>query len=158
MNGSKEQMEVMQQAIELIVPSIPALLAFVATWVIEIILVNKKIICHGKEKKIEKAKELGQVVTARLDSRKYQYDYNENGHGAARYIYSIDGIHQKKKVISVNHGRRWTTFPDTINIYYLGNKIYTDYDKSSAWNLLIPILPILVGGLVMYLTHPELFQ
>ena len=49
--------ELWKQAMQLIIPAAPALLTFVMVWIIEIILLNKKIIGWGQEKKIEKAKQ-----------------------------------------------------------------------------------------------------
>lgn len=56
---------VWKQAMEEIIPGIPAFLAFVIVLALEIVLVNKKIIGSGTEKKIQKAKEAGQYVEAK---------------------------------------------------------------------------------------------
>ena len=108
-----------------------------------------------------------QVVAAQLDSRKSQQNMNwgnpkgeERGeHLAARYVYSTDGVHKKQKVISVYTCERTYTFPDTINIYYLGNKIYTDYDNPSPLPMFILLgIPLAVALLVLCLLAPELIQ
>ena len=84
--------ELWKQAMQLIIPAAPALLTFVMVWIIEIILLNKKIIGWGQEKKIEKAKQSGQVVDATITGSQKSYYYADgSGIEAVRYSYSIKG-------------------------------------------------------------------
>ena len=48
--------ELWKQAMQLIIPAAPALLTFVMVWIIEIILLNKKIIGWGKQYLIQNLK------------------------------------------------------------------------------------------------------
>ncbi len=148
-----------------IAPAFPAVFVFIAVIIIELVFISKKKIDYGPERKIQKAKELGQVVTAQLDSKKSQQNINwgnpkgeKRGENlAARYVYSIDGVHKKHKVISVYTCERTCIFPDTINIYYLGNKIYTDYDNPSPLPMFVLLgIPLVAAILVLLLTAPEL--
>lgn len=152
---SSEEAALIQQTMEMIRNSAPALAALIITHIIEFILLKKKIIFYGLEKKIEKAKKLGQVVTAELASSKHELV--RDGYSAARYVYSIDGIHKKTKVISAATSERWTTWPDKINIYYLKHRVYTDYDSQPS-NFFFVFLPWIIACIVMALTHPELLS
>ena len=118
--------ELWKQAMQLIIPAAPALLTFVMVWIIEIILLNKKIIGWGQEKKIEKAKQSGQVVDATITGSQKSYYYADgSGIEAVRYSYSIKGRRKRTKIVQFRVDGR-TTFPETIKIYYLGKRIYTE--------------------------------
>ncbi len=149
--------ELWERFAEEILPLLPAVITFIGLLAAECILIHKGKLRWGKEFKIQKAKELGQVVTATLDSDKYVHDTRDNGYVTARYVYSLDGIHQRKKVIGFKTNTRSHRFPDKIAIYYLGRKIYTDYDRPA---LLPPLLflglPLAAALLVMLLLRPEL--
>ena len=92
--------ELWKQAMQLIIPAAPALLTFVMVWIIEIILLNKKIIGWGQEKKIEKAKQSGQVVDATITGSQKSYYYADgSGIEAVRYSYSIKGRRKRTKIV-----------------------------------------------------------
>lgn len=148
---------VWKQAMEEIIPGIPAFLAFVIVLALEIVLVNKKIIGSGTEKKIQKAKEAGQYVEAKImDSRRSRFYQEESGSEPVRYSYAINGGRKRVKIVEFRVDGR-AIFPETIRIYYWGNKVYTDYDKPKVVpNLLFVVFPFAAAILVLLLTHPEL--
>ena len=149
--------ELWKQAMQLIIPAAPALLTFVMVWIIEIILLNKKIIGWGQEKKIEKAKQSGQVVDATITGSQKSYYYADgSGIEAVRYSYSIKGRRKRTKIVQFRVDGR-TTFPETIKIYYPGKRIYTDYDNPKGIpNFLFVALSFIMAMLVLILTQPEL--
>lgn len=140
--------------------------------------VNKLGILITTEQKIQKAKEKGQVVVGQLEGknerirhnyyRRLQYSderYHPNhphakedlsGYVSAKYIYSLDGIHQKKKKISFKISSKSYYFPNKINIYYLGNKVYTDYDGPDILPMLpYYLFPIAVCILILFFFFPD---
>lgn len=138
-------------------PAIPAGLTFIAVLVLEIVLTNKRIIGFRREKKIEKAKQLGQVVTAHIDSKRVTYDYGRDGYESARYVYSIHGGRKRTKIIRFSVQGRRVTFPEAISVYYLGNQIYTDYDNPAVIpGILFLAIPFAAAITVLALTCPEM--
>lgn len=106
--------------------------------------------------RIERAKELGQVVTGVLDDRKKAFSRDKN-FVHAWYKYSINGSVGRIRV-EFNARGVWFTFPEKLNVYYLDNKVYTDYSGDPFRGILFPIIPFVVGAIVMYFRHPELFK
>lgn len=143
------------------------------------LLVNNLGILMTTEQKIQKAKEQGQVVVAQLKGenerirhnyyRRLQYSDEEyssyhrqakkdqSGYVSAYYTYSLDGIHQKKKKISFKISAKSYYFPNRINIYYLGHKVYTDYDAPDILPLLLYyLIPIAACLLILFFFFPDL--
>ena len=106
--------------------------------------------------KIERAKELGQVVEGVLDDKKKAFSRDKN-FVHAWYKYSINGRVGRIRV-EFNARGVWFSFPEKIKVYYFDNKVYTDYSGDPFRGILFSIIPFVVGAIVMYLRHPELFR
>lgn len=141
-----------------IIPMLPAFGALIGSFIVVCILCKKKIIGCSLAKKIQKAKDLGQIVEGRLDSDKRVVNYKNDGVEYARYVYSINGGRKRRKVVRCNTCSFTHGWPDTIKIYYLGNKVYTDYDNPPLYDALIFFLPFVIAGIVLYLTNPGAFK
>ena len=57
--------ELWKQAMQLIIPAAPALLTFVMVWIIEIILLNKKLSDGDKKRKLKKQNNQGRLLMQR---------------------------------------------------------------------------------------------
>lgn len=128
---------------------LPFIIGFVFTYVVEFKLLRKIDFLWDKDYKIQKAKNLGQVVTATLKSREVEY-VSRDDYKSAKYTYVLNGRKRSKVIIFGSQQNTGCTarYPKEIMIYYLGNRIYTDYDKPSIINLLMCILMFLGAGSV----------
>jgi len=134
---------------------LPEVLVVIFVFVIEAKNIN--IFYKGSVmEKIERAKELGQVVEGVLDDKKKSFSKDKN-FVSAWYKYSING-HKGRIRVEFNARGVWFTFPDKVNVYYLDNKVFTDYTGDPFRGILFPIIPFVVGAIVMYFHHPELFN
>lgn len=141
-----------------IVLMIPSYVALIVSFIVVFILARKKIIGHSWAKKVQKAKDLGQIVEGKLDGGKRVINTQRDGVEFARYVYSINGGKKRTKIVRCNTCSYVHEWPDTINIYYLGNKVYTDYDKRPLYDALIFLLPFVIAGIVLYFTNPGIFN
>lgn len=132
----------------LIISLLPFVISFILTYIIEFKVMRKIDFLWNKKKKIQRAKELGQVVTAHLKGREFE-KVSSDEDIMAKYVYELNGA-KKSKVVkfgtAVCHGTH--KHPKTIKIYYLGNRTYTDYDTSSAIDGLFAFLMFFGAGSV----------
>ena len=134
---------------------LPEVLVVIAVFIIEAKYID--VFYKGSVmEKIERAKELKQVVIGTLDDKKKKFCRDRN-FISAWYKYSING-HKGRIRVEFNARGVWFTFPDKVNVYYLDNKVYTDYTGDPFRGILFPIIPFVVGAIVMYFHHPELFK
>ena len=125
----------------------------IIVFIIEIILCNKKIIFSNSNKKIDKAREQGHIVTGKLVKSTY-VDRNNDTKATDRrykgkYKYKVDGIEYTYYLNSVGIPLGYT-----IDLYYLNNprKAFSKYDiKPSPFQILLYIIPIAVSIIIMKL-------
>lgn len=119
-------------------------LTAVAIFVLEIILHKKNILFSGDEKRIQKAKDKGNVITATQVKCRY-YDKSSGARNyVATYEYNFNGTHQKRVVTSNSQP------PLKISLYYDKNKIFSEFDcGSSPLKLLMYIIPVAAAVAVM---------
>lgn len=127
----------------------------IIVFVIEIILYNNKMIFAGVEKKIQKAKEKGNVLKGYRVSCRYKdrdpQDKTANRMWIASYKYEIDGVEKEKQIISTS-GQP----PLYINLYYTDSKkVFTDHSGGNPFKIVLYIIPILVAYFVMKLMGYE---
>ena len=127
------------------------LLGAIVVFVIEIILVKKKIIFGGFEKKIKEAQEDGRILNATRISCRYENrnpgTKTINRIYIAYYQYELNGKTGKYQVVSTS-----LEPPYTIPLYYEKNssKVFSNYGKkSNPLIVLIYIIPILVAYFIM---------
>lgn len=132
---------------------LPEVLIVIFAFVIESKLV-KKIEDKSVTSKIAKAKELGQIVEGQLCS-KGKMRTNNRRWITAKYKYVLDGkegiVWERFRAMGT-----WYEFPETINVYFLDGKVYTNSSRDNFRGAWFVIVPFLIGGIVMYLRHPEL--
>ena len=129
------------------------LIGAVVVFIAEIILMKKKIIFNGFEKKIEEARRDGRVLNATRISCRYENrnlgTKTINRIYIAYYQYELNGKTGKYQVVSTS-----LEPPRTIPIYYDKNfnKVFSNYGKkSNPLIVLIYIIPILVAYFIMKL-------
>lgn len=133
---------------------LPEVLVVIAVFIIEAKFIN--VFERGSlASKIKKASSLGQVVEGVIDHKNTKIT-SDRRYVSANYKYCINGK-SGKKFVSFKAVGTYHQFPDKIKIYYLDDKIFTDYDRDNFRGILFPIIPFVVGAIVMYLRHPELF-
>lgn len=123
------------------------IIAAIVVLAIEIVYMNK----HGKSnKKVEKAKQLGNVVTAKRIKM-----WNDDITGTsvdswvyATYVYEIRGRTYQYKYMDRQ------TAPITLELYYIDNprKVFTGKEKKNAFiSLLFYLVPIAVAVIIINL-------
>ncbi|MBQ9886274.1 MAG: hypothetical protein IJM37_05390 [Lachnospiraceae bacterium] len=127
------------------------ILAALITFVIEIILCKRGIIFAKYEKKIEKAKKAGKVITAKMINCRYEDREPDNKTASRMYIalyeYTFDGIKRTKQIVSTS-----VKPPYTISLYYDSNpkKTFSEYDVGkNPFFFILYIIPILVAYFVI---------
>lgn len=127
------------------------LIGAVIVFIVEIILLKKKIIFNGLEKKIEEARKDGRVLNATRISCRYENREPEsktiNRIYIAYYQYELNGKIGKYQVVSTS-----LEPPHNIYLYYNknSNKVFSTYGKkSNPLIILIYIIPILVAYFIM---------
>ena len=127
------------------------LIGAVIVFIVEIILLKKKIIFNGFEKKIEEARKDGRVLNATRISCRYENREPEsktiNRIYIAYYQYELNGKIGKYQVVSTS-----LEPPRNIYLYYKknSNKVFSTYGKkSNPLIILIYIIPILVAYFIM---------
>ncbi len=137
MNTGAELVKIMSYLVSLL----PFIAGLIAAYIIEMKLLKRINFLWDKAKKREKAKSRGQIVTGYIKSREREYLGNEDS-CLAKYVYEINGIKRTKVVdFGKSVGRGVTQYPKTIAIYYLGMRIYTDYENGSIIDGLL-VLPM----------------
>lgn len=129
------------------------LIGAIIIFIIEIILMKKKIIFSGFERKIEDARKNGRVISAKRISCRYN-DRNPKTATTDRiwiamYKYELNGKKKKYQVVSAS-----VEPPYTIHLYYNKNasKVFSNYGKkSNPLIILIYIIPILVSFIILRL-------
>lgn len=129
------------------------LIGALTIFIIEIILMKKKIIFGGFERKIEDARKNGRVISAKRISCRYE---NRNPRTKtinriyiAYYQYELNGKIGKYQVVSTS-----VELPYSIYLYYNNNsnKVFSNYGKNSnPLIILIYIIPILVAYFIIRL-------
>lgn len=129
------------------------LIGAIVVFIIEIILVKKKIIFGGFEKKIKGAQKEGRVLNGRRISCRYENrapnDKTINRIYISYYEYELNGKKGKYQVVSTS-----IEPPYTIPLYYEknSNKVFSNYGKkSNPLIVLIYIIPILVAYVIIKL-------
>lgn len=137
----------LKEVLPAILNYLPVVIVLVICYVIEIKLMNKGIIfATDVNSKIAKAKKLKQYTTGTIVGSNQKYFIEKRSY-YVRYKYSINGK-QRTKMVRFNvegHER----FPEHITIYYLENKVYTDYDfpvSDALQQALFTVLPWIVTG------------
>lgn len=127
------------------------LLGAIIVFIIEIILLKKKLIFSGFEKKVKEAQKDGRVINATRVSCRYKNREPEsktiNRIYIAYYKYELNGKVGKYQVVSTS-----IEPPYTIPLYYEKNtnKVFSNYGKkSNPLIFLIYIIPILVAYFIM---------
>lgn len=126
----------------------------VAIFVVEIILIKQKVILSRREKQIDKAKMLGNVVTAEAICQNYN---RRGGKGTGDdlyhcvYEYTVDGVKRRYAIAQSGHYP-----PRNITLYYISNprNVFSVYDHDKIevlQKILIYLIPLLTTILVMYL-------
>lgn len=121
-----------------------SVLIAIAVFIVEIVLYKKNIIFSSDERRIQKAKDKGNVISATQVKCRY-YDKNS---GARNYVttyeYEFHGL-QKKKVVTSNNKP-----PLRISLFYEKNKVFSEFDTgSSPLKISMYIIPIVIGIFVM---------
>ena len=116
----------------------------IVVFAIEIVLYKKGIIFSRGEKKIEKAKESGHMLSA----TQVKCRYHEKSSGARNYVatyeYELNGLHTKTVVTSNSMP------PLKITLYYDNGKVFSEADVcSSPLQLLMYIIPLIAAITVM---------
>ena len=129
-------------------------LSAVITFVVEIRLCQKGILFSSGEKKLKKARELGNIIQATCVSSRYIDDKDNDSITATRqyaavYQYEVNGEVKKKCIISTG-----VNPPQILWLYYINSpyKVFSEYDVgTSPFQFLLYIIPILVAFIVMKL-------
>lgn len=125
----------------------------IGTFIVEIILCQKRIIFGGAEKKREEAIKAGNVLQGTQVSCRYE-DKSSNSRAVSRkyfawYEYNLNGKTKKKQVISTS-----IMPPRTITLYYLSSsgKVFSEYDMGrNPLKVLLYIVPVAIAIFVMKL-------
>lgn len=126
----------------------PFIISFIAAYILEFKLLKRIDFLWDKKKKIEKARERGQVVIGYIKSREQEY-LDEDDYCMAKYVYEINGVKRSMVVnLGKQTGRGVERYPKTINIYYLGRKTYTEYDSASLMVGVSSLLMFFAAGMV----------
>lgn len=127
------------------------LIGAIIVFIIEIVLIKKKIIFSGFEKKVKEAQKDGRVLNAIRISCRYENrnpgTKTINRIYIAHYQYELNGKTGKYQVVSTS-----VEPPHTISLYYEknSNKVFSNYGKkSNPLIILIYIIPILVAYFIM---------
>lgn len=122
------------------------IIAAVIVFVIEIKLHNRNLIFSGDEKRIQRAKEKGHVISAKQVKCRYRDRDSGRRNYIATYEYEINGMQGKKVIVTNSHP------PLSINLYYdvSPKKIFSEYDMGTgSLKILMYIIPIIVAYFVM---------
>lgn len=127
----------------------------IIVFIIEIILCNKKTLFSDNsfKKKVQKAKEQGNVVTGKLYRSRYRDREPDNKTANRMYVagykYLVNGVEYKYRLISTS-----SKPPFTIHLYYINNpkKAFSEADnKPGLLQILLYIIPLVVAISVMKL-------
>ncbi len=124
----------------------------IIVFIVEIILCSKKIIFAGIEKKIEQARQKGNVIKGyRVNCRfndRYPEEKTANRMWIASYKYELNGKEREYQVVSTS------VEPSlSINLYYTNSKkVFSEYNVGkNPLQILLYIIPVLVAFVIMML-------
>lgn len=116
----------------------------VVVFIIEIILHNKNLIFSGSDKRIIKAKEKGNILSATQIKCHYYDKKSGMRNYVAKYEYEFKGKRQITVVTSNSKP------PLKITLYYDNGKVFSEYDLGTgSMKILMYIIPIVSAILVM---------
>ena len=103
-------------------------------------------------RRVRKAKELGQVVQARLVKNHTSIHDKLGESCSADYSYTIGGKQYKYHYVDYKYP------PQTLTLYYISNPKFVFYEQAATWQpgLLMYILPIVLGIIIMKLLGVEM--
>ena len=144
--------EVIEYIVGLGIPLWAGVITFIVVFAIEISLTKRGAILSNNNRRIERAKDAGHIIPAKMVRRSYKTRGDDNHRMYyCTYEYEVNG---KRRVYNITNNTAYP--PESITLYYASNpkRVFSEYDNHPidiVQKLLFFIIPILAMVLVMYI-------